>query len=113
MYPSGFEHGMNTWTAIQRASVQENLLDLSCKTGIFSAMLAGRTASPSIIATARDLKGVAEHADWVVLTLLRNEGKGQSWLREKIPSAFFKISRSCRSKSFSRFNWRIASSCGV
>src|SRR5207248_7227645 len=26
---------------------------------------------------------------------------------------FFKISRSCRSRSFSRFNWRISSSWGV
>ena|SRR5215468_9510079 len=104
MYASGFEHSMNTRTAIQRASVQENLLDLGCKTGIFSAMLAGRTASPGVVATARDLKRVAEYADRVLLTLLGNEGKGQGWLREKMPSAFFKMSRSCRSTSLSRFN---------
>src|SRR2546430_10858092 len=109
MNPLCFQHRVNAWAAIDLTILQENLLDLSAEAGIFSAMLARLAASPGIIATLRDLKRLAEHRDRVLLTVLCNERKGQSWLREKMPSAFFRMSRSCRSSSFSRFNWRISS----
>jgi hypothetical protein len=57
-------------------------------------MLAHRAAFPGIIAAFGDLKRLAEHSDRVRLVMLGNERKGQSWLREKMPSAFFRISRS-------------------
>ena len=62
MQPAGFEHRVNAWTPVDLALLQENLLDLGCKFGIFSAMLARRAASPGIIATDGDLKRLANDA---------------------------------------------------
>jgi Fe-S-cluster-containing dehydrogenase component len=45
-----------------------------------------------IIAALGDLKRLAEHRDRVVMAVLGKERKAQSWLREKMPSAFFRIS---------------------
>jgi hypothetical protein len=73
---------------------QEDLLDVGRQTGIFSAMLARLSAFPGIIATLGDLERLAEHRDRILLAVLGNERKAQSWLREKMPSAFFRISRS-------------------
>lgn len=101
---------MKVGAAIDLAMLQEELLDISTQAGIFSAMLARLAAFPGIIAALRDLQCLAEYRDRVVSTVLGNEGKAQSWLREKMPSAFFRISRSWRKTSFSRFNRRISSS---
>src|SRR5579859_1020937 len=65
-------------------------------------MLARLAAFPGIIATLGDLERLAEHRDRVVVVLLGNERKTQSWLREKMPSAFFRMSRSWRRISTSR-----------
>jgi hypothetical protein len=45
-----------------------------------------------IIATLGDLERLAEHRDRVVVVVLGNERKDQSWLHEKMPSASDKIS---------------------
>src|SRR5512135_1004584 len=76
-------------------------------------MLAHRAALPSVVAAFGDLKRLAEYRDGVLLRVLRNERKGQSWLREKMPSAFFNMSRSCRVTSSSRLRRRSSSSCWV
>ena len=85
---------MNARAAIHLAMLQENLLDGGTQAGIFSAMLARLAAFPGIIAALGDLKRLAEYRDRVVLAVLGNEREAQSWLREKMPSAFFRISRS-------------------
>jgi hypothetical protein len=51
-------------------------------------MLARLPAFPGIIAAFGDLQRLVEHDDRVLLALLDNERKSQSWLREKMPSAF-------------------------
>ena len=76
-------------------------------------MLAYFPLAPGIIAADRNLQRLAQQCDCVLLTVLSDELKLHSWPREKMPIAFFKISRSCRRRSFSRFKWRISSSCGV
>ena len=83
---------MNAWTPIDLAMIQENLLDFGCKFGIFSAMLAHRTASPSIIATLGNLKHLAEQRDRVLMAVLGNELEFYTWLREKMPIASDNIS---------------------
>ena len=85
---------MHAWTAIDLAMVQEDLLDVGGQSGIFSALLAWFAVFPGILAACRDLQRLAEHRDWVLLTMLGKERKSQSWLREKMPSAFFSIARS-------------------
>ena len=101
---------MNAWAAIHLTMLQKDLLDVSTQTGIFSAMLARLSAFPGIIATLGDLERLAEHRDRVVVVVLGNEWKAQSWLREKMPSAFFRMSRSWRRISTSRFKRLISSS---
>src|SRR5262249_46744088 len=105
-----FKHSMNAWASIDLPVIQKNLLNFGCKPGIFSAMLGNLSVLPRIIAALGDLKGLAEQCDRVFVSVLCNELEFQIWLREKMPIAFFKISRSCRRRSFSRFNWRISSS---
>jgi hypothetical protein len=103
MHPTNFEHGVNAWTAVDLAVFQENLLDCGGKLGIFWAMLGNLPVFPGIIATLGNLKRLAEQGDRVLVAVLCNELKLQSWPREKMPIAFFRMSRSCRSRSFSRF----------
>ena len=104
---------MNARAAIDLAVLQKDLLDVGTQAGIFSAMLARLAVFPGIIAALGDLKRLAEHRDRVVGAVLGNERKAQSWLREKMPSAFFRISRSWRKISFSRFNRLISSTSAV
>ena len=57
---------------------------------------------------------LAEQRNRVLLALLGNELVRHPWLREKMREAlFFKMLRSWRRSSFSRFKCRISSSCGV
>ncbi len=79
---------MNAWTAIDLAVFQEQLLNFGGEMGIFSTMLGRLSVFPGILATLRHLKGLAEHGDGIVVALLCDEGKGESWPREKMPSAF-------------------------
>ena len=85
---------MNARAVIDLAMLQEALLDVGAQTGIFSAMLDRLSAFPGIIVTLGDLERLAEHRDRVLLAVLSYEWKAQSWPREKMPSAFFRISRS-------------------
>src|SRR6266516_2406170 len=103
---------MDARTPIDLAMVQKNLLDFGCKLGIFSTVLGSLPTFPGIIAALRNLQREASQGDRVLLALLDNELKFHSWPREKLPIAFFKLSRSCRRRSFSRFSCRISSSCG-
>src|SRR2546426_2906710 len=98
---------MNAWAAVDLAMLPENLLDFSGKGGIFSAMLRHFAVFPGRIAALGNLKRLAEHRDQVFVTMLGNELELHSWPREKMPLAFFPMSRSGRSNSFSRFQWRI------
>jgi hypothetical protein len=85
---------MNARATIDLAMLQEDLLDIGTQAGIFSAMLARLAAFPGIVAALGDLQRLAEHRDRVIRAVLGNERKAQGWLREKMPSAFFRISRS-------------------
>ena len=103
MNPLCFQDRVNAWASINPTILLKKLLDLGGEAGIFSAVLARLTVQPGVIATLGNLKRLAEDTDGILLAVLRNERKGQSWLREKMPRAFFSMSRSCRSNSFSRF----------
>ena len=85
---------MNPRAAVELTMLMENLLDTSCEPGIFSAMLGGFPIFPAIIATLRNLKRLTEERNRVLLLVLCNKLKFYSWLREKMPIAFFSMSRS-------------------
>src|SRR5438270_10622928 len=104
---------MNTLAPIDLAMVQNNVLDFGCKLGIFSTMVGSLPVFPGIIAALRNLKRFALQGDRVLLAVRGSELKFHRWPREKMPRAFFKMSRSSRSNSFSRLTWRITSFWGV
>ena len=104
---------MNARAAVDLAVLQEDLLDDGFEPGIFSLVLAHFPLAPGIIAADRNLQSLAQQRDGVLLAVLGNELELHTWPREKMPIAFFSMSRSCRSRSFSRFKWRISSSCAV
>ena len=90
-----------------------DLLNSSGEPGIFSCMLGHLAVFPGIIATLRDIQYLTEQTDRVLLAVLGDELEGYTWLREKMPIAFFRISRSCRSNSFSRLRRRSSSSWSI
>ena len=78
------------------------LLDVGAQTGIVSALLARLSAVPGRLATLGDRERLAEHRERGVVAVLGQERKAQSWLRENMPSAFLRRSRSWRRVSTSR-----------
>jgi hypothetical protein len=113
MHPASFEHSVKARTAIDLAVRKVDLLDYGFEPGIFPLVLAHFALAPSIIAADRNIQSPAQQRDCVLLTVLSDELELHTWPREKMPIAFVNLSRSCRRRSFSRFKWRISSSCGV
>src|SRR5215469_5049942 len=81
--------------------------------GIFSLVLTGRTLAPSVKATFRDSEHSAHDNNGKFLLVLFNKLIFHLDSREKMPTAFFKISRSCWTLSSSRLRRRFSSSSAV
>src|SRR5205085_4664606 len=96
---ASFEHRVNARTPVDLAVLQEDLLDLGFEPGIFSLVLAHFPLAPGIIAADRNVESLAQQRHRVLLAVFGNELKPHAWLREKMPIAFFNISRSCRNRS--------------
>src|SRR5919106_1431154 len=84
------------------------------KSAIFPGVPALRPAPPTVVPTARHLQHTAQEEDPELPLVLSDEsvlhsGRGP----EKIASAFFRISLSWRSTSFSRLRRRTSSSSGL
>jgi hypothetical protein len=75
VHPPFFEESVNAWTPIELAMLQKDLLNFGCKSGIFSAMLAGLSVLPPIIATFRNVECGAENRYWVLLFVFGDELK--------------------------------------
>ena len=94
---------MDPWTAVDLAMLQVEVLNFGGKLGIFSAVLGNLPVFPGVIAALGNRQRLAKQRERVLVALLCDELELQRWPREKMPIAFFKLSRSCRSRSFSRF----------
>src|SRR5262249_6541051 len=70
----------------------------------------GLAVEPVVVATDTDLHDPAHRAHRIEPGMFGHERIAQLWAREKMARAFFKMSRSCRVTSSSRFKRRIASS---
>ena len=80
---------------------------------IFSAMLAGFSFTPSIESAHGYFQHVTHHRHWILSVVISDKLILHSWLREKMLPAFFKMSRSCRTRSNSRLSWWFSSSSGI
>lgn len=70
---------VDTWASIHAAMVREDFFDLFSQNGIFSAVLAGFAFAPGGKAAHRNVQRLAHHGHRILLLLLRNEMKLQSW----------------------------------
>src|SRR6516165_12041008 len=78
-----------------------NLTDLLEELGATSGLGAGWTLGPGVVAASRDLERVAKYVDRERALMVANEGKSHGCSFAKKAVAFFKISRSMRSRLFS------------
>ena len=104
---------MDSWTAIDLPVFVKDAMDLSGEFAIFSLMGARLALAPFIIPTHAHSQCAAQRRDRILLAVLGKEHITQDYWRQKMAKAVFKLSRSCRVTSSSRFNRRSSSSCGV
>ena len=101
---------MKTRASIHLAIGLKGSLNFIGNLGIFSAMLTWKTFAPSVIATYRNFEYPTHTRESILILMIGNESVPYCWPREKMPTAFFRISRSCLSSSFSRLSRRSSSS---
>ncbi|HEY1352148.1 MAG TPA: hypothetical protein VGF67_21215 [Ktedonobacteraceae bacterium] len=65
-------------------------MDFSCSFAIFSLVCAGFTLSPVVRAAHTDGEHPTQHADGIPFRMLFQKEIPQTWLREKMASAFFR-----------------------
>ena len=104
------QFSVNTWTAIAALMPLERLLNCFGKVSIFSFALAGGALQPCVIATLGHCEHAAHGDNGRFLLVVFDELISHLDSREKMLMAFFRISRSCRKISFSRFKRRFSSS---
>ena len=103
MHPTSFEHRMNAWTPIDSRRVPGRSAGSLLRVWHLLAGARSLPAGTGIRAADRNLQSLTQQRDCVLLTVLGDELELHTWPREKMPIAFFRMSRSCRSTSFSRF----------
>src|SRR5206468_4207940 len=94
---------MDAWASITAFVRLSRHGDILYQSGIFSAVLTGLAFAPGRRPADRYLQHTTHHRNWILSRISSDKVILQTYAREKMPSAFFNISRSCRSISFSRF----------
>jgi hypothetical protein len=94
--------GMHPWAPIPTAVGMVSHLNVLGKLTIFSLMVTHRAFAPGVVPTQRHVEGLTEQAHRILLPMVFDELKPHGWLREKMATAFFNMSRSCRTLSSSR-----------
>src|SRR5690242_7552173 len=79
---------MDPRTAIHAPKGMKEAVDLPGSFAIFSLVCAGFTASPVVIPAHAHLQDPAHGTHRIEFRVLLNKGVAQSWLREKMASAF-------------------------
>jgi hypothetical protein len=105
--------GMQAWAALSATMSVKLLSNLFYELGIFSFALTGGTLSPGVKATFRDTQHSAHDDNREFLLVLFDTLLVHLDSREKMPTTFFNLSRSCWTLSSSRLRRRFSSSNGV
>ena len=98
--------------AIAALAAGKDLADLGIQALIIQLPLARLSLNPSLISAARHLKDSAHLLHTKFRAVLAHEPEYRCGSSEKMATAFFKMSRSRRSRSFSRLSCRNSSSAG-
>jgi hypothetical protein len=96
------QSGMDARAAIASAAVPMDPPDRGHKLTIGCRSRAARTQAPSVIAGRRDLEHATEDVNRIGAAMILDETEAHVRVPAKIAIDFFKMSRSMRSRSFSR-----------
>lgn len=102
--PLGLQLGMHPWATIYAAVGMVRRLNVEGSLTIFSLMLTHRAFAPGVVPSQRYVGGLTEQAHRILLPMVFDELKPHGWLREKMATALFTMSRSCRTLSRSRLS---------
>lgn len=94
---------LNPRTAIHPAMGDEGMGNPSGQFAIFPCASAQRTFFPGIIPAHGYVQYPAHHAHSILVSMRFDKTKALGYGCEKMATAFFRISRSCRTRSSSRF----------
>src|SRR6516165_9095081 len=94
--------GMDAGATVAATTLTINRRDFESQPLIFLDMLGGRSFRPSVVSCARDLEHPAHQRHRIVGLLPCDKSESHSLSLAKKAVAFFKISRSSRSRRFSR-----------
>ena len=97
----------DAFIAIRLPAVVENLLDQFYVFCVGHLPLTGGVIAPVVISTARDFQYVTHYLHFEFFPMRLNKLKSHCFGLLKMAIAFFRISRSWRSRLFSRSSWRI------
>ena len=106
--PLGTQGGMNARTAVDCTVVGVNTADLGGKAAIGDIPGAVRTVPPCIVAAVTDLQHGAHRPHRECRSMVFDEAEPHLGGPEKMPTAFFKMSRSVWARSRSRRRRRIS-----
>ncbi len=104
---------MNSGTSVYLTMRSIDLLDLLTEFRIGFASFTGTALFPSVVSTDGNLKHSTHQFHRILLAMVGDEIVLHNWLREKMLTAFFKMSRSCLVTSSSRRRRRFSSSQAV
>src|SRR5258708_4781364 len=110
MNPLCMEFCVETWTPRDASIALKRCFHFFSELSIFSALLAEFSFPPSRESAHGSFQHVTHHRHWILPVVISDKLRLHSWLREKMLPAFFKMSRSCRTRSTSRLSWWFSSS---
>ena len=93
---------MHSQTAVAATAVAVHLPALLQKRPVFGSPQALGTRAPGVEAGCRDSEGGTKDTNWIVGSVVLDEAKLHLDAPAKIAIDFPRMSRSCRSRSFSR-----------
>src|SRR6202022_3032606 len=96
------QFSMDARTAVASAAGAMDMPDRRHKLTIGHRSRARLPRAPGVVAGRRDLEHRAQHANRIGVTMILDEAEAHVRVPAKIAIDFFKMSRSMRSRSFSR-----------
>src|SRR5205085_12454248 len=110
--PAGRQFGVDARAAVACLELGMDRPDLP-KQGVVPLLAgAGGAVAPGVVASGRNVERVAQHADRPLALVFVDEAEGHIASRAKSAVAFFRMSRSARSRRFSARRRRNSSSKG-
>lgn len=94
--PLRLQFSMHARAAIHPSVGMVNGLNAFGELAIFSLVFTHRALPPGVVSTHRHAERLAEPIHWIRVPMVFDEREPYNWLREKMVTAFFNISRSCR-----------------